>query len=102
VKIVCGNVSSQALSACLVESQLKRCAAQQKLRFWATVLLGGHLFKVHWVCCRSGGDWSSGCLVWAGQKIGNDIFQTRQIQYLYIKFLNECQMVLLSGWNGGW
>jgi hypothetical protein len=26
-KIVCGNISSQALSACLAESQFKGCAA---------------------------------------------------------------------------
>jgi hypothetical protein len=26
-KIACGNISSQALSACLVESQLEGCAA---------------------------------------------------------------------------
>jgi hypothetical protein len=36
-KIVCGNVSSQALSACLAESQFEGCAAQQTLRFQATV-----------------------------------------------------------------
>jgi hypothetical protein len=49
-KITCGNISSRALSACLAESQFKGCAAQQTLRFWATVLLGGHLFEIHWVC----------------------------------------------------
>jgi hypothetical protein len=27
VKIACGNISSQALSACLAESQFKGCAA---------------------------------------------------------------------------
>jgi hypothetical protein len=75
-KSASGNVSSQALSTCLAESQLKGCAAQQTLHFWATVLLGGHLFKIHWVCRQRGSNWSSGCLVWAGQKIGNDIFQT--------------------------
>jgi hypothetical protein len=31
-----------------------------------------------------------------GTKIGN-IFQTRKIQQLHIKFCNECQMALLSG-----
>ncbi len=36
-KIACGNVSSQALSACMAESQFKGCAAQQTLRFWAMV-----------------------------------------------------------------
>jgi hypothetical protein len=51
------------------------------LRFWATVLLGSHLLEIHGV----------------GQKIGNQIFQTRQIQHLHVKFLNECQMGLLSG-----
>jgi hypothetical protein len=50
-KIACGNISSQAFSACLAESQLKGCAAQQTLRFWATGLLGGHLFEIHWICC---------------------------------------------------
>jgi hypothetical protein len=44
-KIACGNVSSQALSACLAESQFEGCAAQQMLRFQATVLLGSHLFE---------------------------------------------------------
>jgi hypothetical protein len=55
-KIACGNISSQALSACLTKSQLKGCAVQQTLRFWATVLLGGHLFEIHWICCRRGSD----------------------------------------------
>jgi hypothetical protein len=55
-KIACGNISSQALSACLAKSQFKGCAARQTLRFWATVLLGGHLFKIHWFCRRRGGD----------------------------------------------
>jgi hypothetical protein len=41
------KVSSQALSAYLAESQYKGCAAKQTLRFWATVLLGGHLFEIH-------------------------------------------------------
>jgi hypothetical protein len=27
VKIACGNISSQALSACLAESQFERCPA---------------------------------------------------------------------------
>jgi hypothetical protein len=54
-----GNVASQALSACLAESQFKRCAAQQTLRFWATVLLGGHLFEIHWIRRRRRGDRSS-------------------------------------------
>jgi hypothetical protein len=40
-------------------------------------------------------------LVWPGQKIGNNIFQTGQIQNLQIKFWNECQVALLSGLNGG-
>jgi hypothetical protein len=43
-KSASGNVASQALSACLAESQFKRCDAQQMLCFWATVLLSGHLF----------------------------------------------------------
>jgi hypothetical protein len=54
-----GNVASQALSACLAESQFKRCAAQQTLRFWATVLLGGHLFEIHWIRRRCRGNRSS-------------------------------------------
>ncbi len=37
MKIARGNVSSQALSACLVESQFEGCATQQTLRFQATV-----------------------------------------------------------------
>jgi hypothetical protein len=49
-KSASGNVTSQALSACLAESQFKRCAAQQTLRFLAMVLLGGHLFEIHWIC----------------------------------------------------
>ncbi len=55
-KIACGNISSQGLSACLAENQFKGCAAQQTLRFWATVLLGGHLFKIHRFCRRRGGN----------------------------------------------
>jgi hypothetical protein len=38
-----------------------------------------------------------GCSILAGEKISNDIFQAGQIQHLHVKFLNECQMVLLSG-----
>ncbi len=55
-KIACGNISRQALSACLAESQFKGCATQQTPRFWATVLLGGHLFEIHWICRRHGGN----------------------------------------------
>jgi hypothetical protein len=47
-----GNVPRQSLCACLAESQFEGCAAQQPLRFRATVLLGGHLFKIHWICRR--------------------------------------------------
>ncbi len=60
------------------------------------------LFEIHWVCRQHGGDWSCGCLVWAEQKIGNNIFQTGQIQQLHIKVWNECQKALLSGGIGGW
>jgi hypothetical protein len=35
-KIACGNISSQALSTCLAESQFKGCSAWQTLHFWAT------------------------------------------------------------------
>jgi hypothetical protein len=31
-KVACGNISSQALSTCLVESQFEGCATQQALR----------------------------------------------------------------------
>ncbi len=55
-KIACGNISSQVLSACLAESQFEGCAAQQTLRFRATVLLGGHLFEIHLVSRQHGGD----------------------------------------------
>ncbi len=55
-KSASGNITSQALGACLVECQFKRCAAQQTLRLWATALLGGHLLKIHWICRRRGGD----------------------------------------------
>jgi hypothetical protein len=55
----CGNISSQALGACLAESQFEGCAAQLALCFHATVLLGGHLFIIHWVS-HGGGDRSSG------------------------------------------
>jgi hypothetical protein len=48
------------LGACLAECQFKRCAAQQALRLWATVLLGGHLLKIYWIRRRGGGDCSSG------------------------------------------
>jgi hypothetical protein len=36
VEIARGNIYSQALSACLAESQFKGCAAEQTLRFRAT------------------------------------------------------------------
>jgi hypothetical protein len=62
-KSASGNVASQALSACLAESQFKRCATQQTLRFWATVLLGGHLLEVHWICRHRGGDCSSNVIL---------------------------------------
>jgi hypothetical protein len=55
-KNACGNVISQALSACLAKSQFEGCATQQTLRFCAMVFLGGHLFKIHWICCHRGGD----------------------------------------------
>jgi hypothetical protein len=42
-----GNITSQALGACLAESQFVGCAAQQALRFCAMVLLGGHLLIIH-------------------------------------------------------
>ncbi len=54
-KIACGNISSQALSACLAESQFEECAPKT-LRFWAMVLLGSHLFEIYWVRRRRGGD----------------------------------------------
>jgi hypothetical protein len=60
-----GNVFSQALSACLAESQFERCAARQPPRFQAAVWLGGHLFVIHWICRRCGGDWSSD--LWDGR-----------------------------------
>ncbi len=46
-KIACGNISSQAFSACLAESKFEGCVAQKMLPFRATVLLGGHLFEIH-------------------------------------------------------
>jgi hypothetical protein len=55
-----GNVASQALGACLAKSYFEGCAAQQALRFCAAVLLGGHLFEIHWICRRHGGDCFSG------------------------------------------
>jgi hypothetical protein len=51
-----GNVTSQALSACLAESQFEGCATQQMLRFLAAVLLGSHLFEIHRVCRHCGSD----------------------------------------------
>jgi hypothetical protein len=57
-------------------------------------LLGGHLFEIHRICRRCGGDCVGGFQQWAGQKISNDMFQTWQIQKLN-KFLNERQMALL-------
>jgi hypothetical protein len=56
VKSFGGNVSSQVLSACLAESQFESCATQQPPCFRAAVLLGGHLFVVHRICRRCGGD----------------------------------------------
>jgi hypothetical protein len=56
VESASGNVCSQALSACLAESQFKGCAAQQPLRFRAAVLLGSYLFKIHWIRRRRGSD----------------------------------------------
>jgi hypothetical protein len=44
------------LTACLAKSLFEGCAAQQTLRFRATVLLGGHFFVIHWIRRRSGGD----------------------------------------------
>jgi hypothetical protein len=54
VENACGNITSQALGACLEESQFEGCAVQQALHFRTTVLLSGHLFVIHWVCCHSG------------------------------------------------
>jgi hypothetical protein len=53
-KIACGNISSQALSACLAESHFKQYAAQQALRFRAADLLGSHLFEIQWIRRRRG------------------------------------------------
>jgi hypothetical protein len=50
VESASGNVTSQALSACLAESQFEGCAAQQLPHFRAAVLLGGHLFEIHLIC----------------------------------------------------
>jgi hypothetical protein len=55
-----GNVTSQVLSACLVESQFEGYAAQQTLRFCEMVFLGGHLFEIQRICRCSGSDCSSG------------------------------------------
>jgi hypothetical protein len=55
-KIACGNISSQALSACLAESLFEGFVTWETMRFRATVLLGGLLFEIHWVCLRHGGD----------------------------------------------
>ncbi len=71
---------------------------EQTLCFCAAVLLSGHGFKVNWIClCRGGVGfrwlrWGE----WAGQKIGNYVFQTRKIQNLQIEFRDESQMALLS------
>jgi hypothetical protein len=50
------NVTSQALSSCLAESNFEGCATQQLLRFWAALLLGSHLFEIHRIRRRGGGD----------------------------------------------
>jgi hypothetical protein len=55
-KVACGNISGQALSTCLAESQFEGCAAQQALRFRARVLLGIHLSEIHWIRRRRGGN----------------------------------------------
>jgi hypothetical protein len=55
-KIACGNISGQALSACLAESQFEGCATYQALHFRAAVLLGNHLFEIHWIRRQRGGD----------------------------------------------
>jgi hypothetical protein len=56
VESASGNVRSQALSACLAESQFEGCAAQQPLHSRAAVLLGSYLFKIHWIRRRRGSD----------------------------------------------
>jgi hypothetical protein len=53
-KIACGNISGQALSTCLAESQFERCAAYQVLHFQAAVLLSSHLFEIHWIGFQRG------------------------------------------------
>ncbi len=69
------------------------------LHFCAAILLSGHGFEVNWIC-HCGGDcsrrlwWGGGG--WAGQKIGNNIFQAGQIQHLHIEFgINVSQIALL-------
>ncbi len=55
-KIACGKVYSQAWGACLAKSQFEGCAAQQALHFQAVVLLGSHLFEIHWILRQRGGN----------------------------------------------
>ena len=74
------------------------------LHFHVAILLSSHGFEVNWICRHCGAtilDGSSGGGGgWAGQKIGYNIFQTRQIQHLHIEFRNESQMALLLQQNG--
>ncbi len=67
---------------------------------WLQNQLGNHLDPPS----RGGGSFrwlQEGGRGWAGQKISNNIFQTGQLQHLYIEFRNESQMALLPRGNGG-
>jgi hypothetical protein len=67
------------------------------LHFWAAILLSVHGFAVNWIRRQMAPVGGGGG---AGQYIGNNIFQTGQIQHLHIKFRDESQMALLSPRNG--
>ncbi len=84
------NIAIQALSACLSKHNFERWTAEQNLHIYAMILLSSHGFEVNWICHRCDGN-SSRCLRWRegrAKKIGNNIFQTGQIQHLHIEFRN--------------
>jgi hypothetical protein len=89
--------------ASLLESDGKRYSAEQVLRFSAAVLPRGHLPKIDLQCCHGGSD-ITGQLGWqggAGQKIGDNVLQVREVKHLLIELRTECQVALLMWQNRG-
>jgi hypothetical protein len=76
---------------------------QENAAFLGSSFAWRHGFKVNWICFPPGAVTvldGSGMEGWSGQKNGNDIFQTGQIQHLHIDFRDESQIRCCCGETG--